>query len=134
MSHSCKHTYFASCFLKNLINQYYPRFMSSANWQLYHFKGCILFHLMVCAMTVIYHILWCIMRTYWPKIFEGEIKICIIHGYYDYMPWYNNRHNNPMYNAHKRIMPMDTHYSQQNTVLNHPLLLEVKAVLNSKIF
>ena len=37
----------------------------------------------------------------------------IIHGYNDYIPWYNNGYDNPMYNAHKNV---GAHYTRQNTV------------------
>ena len=34
-----------------------------------------------------YRILWWIMCTFVAQIFERKIRVCIIHGYNDYIPW-----------------------------------------------
>ena len=60
--------------------------------------------------------------------FEVKIRMCIIHGYDNYIPWaYNNGHNNPMYNAHKN---MGAHYTQQNTVSPRPILPWLRSELS----
>ena len=41
---------------------------------------------------------------FWAQIFEGKIRMCIIHGY-----------NNPMYNAHENI---GAHNTWQNMVIS----------------
>ena len=46
---------------------------------------------------------------FFAQIFEGKIRMNIIHGYNDYIPWVNN----PVYNVHKN---MGAHYTRQNIV------------------
>ena len=44
---------------------------------------------------------------FFAQIFEGKIRVHLIYGYNDYIPWvsnYNNGHNNPMYNEHKNVV------------------------------
>lgn len=33
------------------------------------------------------HILPCITHTFLSNIFEGKIRVCVIHGYNDYVAW-----------------------------------------------
>ena len=48
---------------------------------------------------------------FFAQIFEGKIRMHIIHGYNEYIyHGYNNGCNNPVYNAHKN---MSVHYTRE---------------------
>ena len=55
--------------------------MSLIKWGDYIYLGVyISVHGHVCVYS-------CIMHTIFAQLFEEKIRMCIIHGYNDYMPW-----------------------------------------------